>query len=834
MYFRVPISIVLLLLVPFLQPTNLAGQEQAADRNTTYATLLGGDGYDLVTSVAFDASGATYLTGLTSSSNFPAVGQQFRPRTSGPTEDVFVAKIDPTGSRLEYSLVIGGMSWEFGADIAVDRTGAAYVVGTTASRDFPLTPPGVSPSGGGSTDGFLLKINPAGQLEFSTMIGGTYYDYALDVAIGCGDHAYVSGSTQSEDFPVGNRESIPFTGNMNFIVRFDPETLRMVPATWFGSGEIEGLACDAAGHAYASGYTGYIPVVNAFQENYGGNGDAFLIKTDTRGEALLFGTYIGGAGSDRGRDVMLGPDGSIYVVGTTQSADFPVTGNSPRHQGQFDDDAFVARLTNTGSLVYSTVVPTALYEEALRLDVDRLGRAWVTTRSYSLSSIAVFSSTGALERRYNTPFSDQGLAIARAPSGDLWIAGTTARTNLPVTPGAVQANFGGYFDGFLVGMTFDDYSSDIVLHARDARAVTGNWQLVPDPTAATGTRIWNPDRTVPKITMPSATPSSFFELTFQAEAGVAYHMWLRLRADGDSWANDSLYAQFSDAVNFTGSPIWPIGTTKASAVSLEDCVGCGERGWGWNDNGYDAPGQLVMFATSGTHTLRIQQREDGISVDQVVLSSRRYLRNSPGHRMDDATILPATAGSTAPSDPREIVMYVAQEFLPGGENWFVTRDSSAIGGLRLFNPDRGVPKPASATAAYLDYFEIRFSAQAGLPYHLWVRGKAQDDHYYNDSVFIQFSDSVDVYGSPIFRIGTNSTNVILEDCSGCREQGWGWQDNAYGQFASPIYFSKTGPQTIRVIRREDGLSIDQIVLSAGKYLNASPGALKNDATIVPK
>jgi hypothetical protein len=79
-----------------------------------------------------------------------------------------------------------------------------------------------------------------------------------------------------------------------------------------------------------------------------------------------------------------------------------------------------------------------------------------------------------------------------------------------------------------------------------------------------------------------------------------------------------------------------------------------------------------------------------------------------------------------------------------------------------------------------------------------------------------------------------STTVILEDCSGCGEQGWGWTDNAYGAFASPIYFAKSGPQTIRVLRREDGISIDQIVLSAGKYVNTTPGAVKNDTTIVPK
>jgi len=105
----------------------------------------------------------------------------------------------------------------------------------------------------------------------------------------------------------------------------------------------------------------------------------------------------------------------------------------------------------------------------------------------------------------------------------------------------------------------------------------------------------------------------------------------------------------------------------------------------------------------------------------------------------------------------------------------------------------------------------------------------------NDSVFVQFSDSVDGSGTPTFRIGSGSATVVsLEDCSGCGEQGWGWNDNGYGYLAEPIYFATSGPQTIRVLRREDGIAIDQIVLSAGRFLTSAPGAAKNDTTIVPK
>src|SRR6185436_18162198 len=115
------------------------------------------------------------------------------------------------------------------------------------------------------------------------------------------------------------------------------------------------------------------------------------------------------------------------------------------------------------------------------------------------------------------------------------------------------------------------------------------------------------------------------------------------KAEQNSWANDSVYVQFSDAVDESGAAIWPIGTSRATPVNLEECSGCGVSGWGWQDNGYGAIGMLgplVRFARSGTQTMRIQVREDGFSIDQVVLSSQRYLTTAPGANRNDATVLP--------------------------------------------------------------------------------------------------------------------------------------------------------------------------------------------------
>jgi hypothetical protein len=170
-------------------------------------------------------------------------------------------------------------------------------------------------------------------------------------------------------------------------------------------------------------------------------------------------------------------------------------------------------------------------------------------------------------------------------------------------------------------------------------------------------------------------------------------------------------------------------------------------------------------------------------------------------------------------------------------SWSVVTDGTAAGGSRIANADAGAAKIVTPLASPAHYFEIAFNANAGTAYHLWMRGRAQDDSPFNDSVHLQFSDSVDASGTAHWRIGsTESQEYNLEDCLGCTVQAWGWQDNAWptGAAAQPIYFSTSGSHTLRVQVREDGLSLDQIVLSPTTYLNASPGALRNDTTILPK
>ncbi len=163
----------------------------------------------------------------------------------------------------------------------------------------------------------------------------------------------------------------------------------------------------------------------------------------------------------------------------------------------------------------------------------------------------------------------------------------------------------------------------IELPAENATARAGKWVVTSDATAPGGGKTMrHPDAGAAKLTTALASPANYFELTFSAQAGVPYHLSLYGKADGNYWGNDSVFVQFRGSVNSSGSAKWRIGTTSATEVNLEDCSGCGLSGWKWQDNGWglNVTGESIYFATTGTQTMRVQTREDGLAIDQIVLA----------------------------------------------------------------------------------------------------------------------------------------------------------------------------------------------------------------------
>jgi endonuclease/exonuclease/phosphatase family metal-dependent hydrolase len=181
-------------------------------------------------------------------------------------------------------------------------------------------------------------------------------------------------------------------------------------------------------------------------------------------------------------------------------------------------------------------------------------------------------------------------------------------------------------------------------------------------------------------------------------------------------------------------------------------------------------------------------------------------------------------GAVSASAQSDVVLQASSASAKAGK-WLVASDGGAIGGAKIRHADAGAAKITTASASPANYFELTFSATKGVPYRLWVHGKADGDDWDNDSVFVQFSGSVTASGAATYRIGSSSsTEVNLEECKGCGLGGWQWQDNGWGKgvLGPVIYFAATGTQKLRVQTREDGLSIDRIILSPSTYLTHAP------------
>jgi len=316
-----------------------------------YSTYLGGSATDTATGVAVDPSGNVYVTGGTSSPNFPTLNA-VQPTFGGGSLDGFVTKLSASGTSLVYSTYLGGTSFDIGRDIAVTPSGEAFVVGNTFSTNFP-TANALQPFLGGFTDAFVTKLTASGGIAYSTYVGGLMGDLAMGVAVDGVGNAYVTGGTASADFPIVNAvQSVhrgPVGGSDAFVTKINAAGSALVYSTFLGgnSGDIgNSIALDERNNAYVTGVTSStnFPTVNPLQSTLAGTQDAFVAKINASGTALSYSTYVGGSGSDQGNEITVDARGNAYVTGVTDSSNFPVAAPlQPALAG--GQDGFVLKLS---------------------------------------------------------------------------------------------------------------------------------------------------------------------------------------------------------------------------------------------------------------------------------------------------------------------------------------------------------------------------------------------------------------------------------------------------------------------------------------------------------
>lgn len=364
----------------------------AAGSAIVYSTFIGGNGLEDGNSIAVDSAGNAYITGQTSSTDFPTANA-LQDTHGGATLDAFVTKLNATGSAPVYSTYLGGSDDDAGHGLALDPAGNAYVTGYTFSTNFPTANAFQSIYGGDSGrapylfgDGFVTKINNAGSaLVYSTYLGGNDSDAGYGIALDSTGAAYVAGQTRSPNFPTVNafQSTQPGTTDI-FVTKLNPAGSALAFSTYLGGNDFENthpncIAVDSAGSAHIVGITDSVnfPRANAFQNGPPGEDDAFVTKLNPAGSALVYSTFLGGEEGDFATGIEVDAEGNAHVAGYTNSDNFP-TANAFQSTFGGNTDAFVTRFNPAGALIYSTYLGGSGGDVGRGLAIDSAGDIYVT------------------------------------------------------------------------------------------------------------------------------------------------------------------------------------------------------------------------------------------------------------------------------------------------------------------------------------------------------------------------------------------------------------------------------------------------------------------------
>lgn len=344
-----------------LQPTLAGGNDgfvtklNATGSALVYSTYLGGTANEEGRGITIDKNGYAYVTGETSSSDFPITANAFQTNLAGQ-QNGFVAKLNPTGSALVYSTYLGGDNTELPHSIAVDKRDNAYVTGTTSSSNFPTTKQAFQTTLEGPNNAYITKLNPKGSaLIYSTFLGGSVYEEAFGIALDRNDNAYVTGYTCSSDFPITEGAfQTTLAGKCNaFVTKLNRTGSNLVYSTYLGGNNVNldlghSIAVDKNGAAYVTGLTtsSNFPVTEgAIQTTLAGTQNAFYTKFNRDGSDLVYSTYLGGNNTDIARGIAINnKNGAAYITGATNSTNFPTTAGAFQTTLAGSNDVFITKI----------------------------------------------------------------------------------------------------------------------------------------------------------------------------------------------------------------------------------------------------------------------------------------------------------------------------------------------------------------------------------------------------------------------------------------------------------------------------------------------------------
>ncbi|WP_285891219.1 SBBP repeat-containing protein [Paenibacillus pasadenensis] len=422
-----------------------------------YSTYLGGtDGSSQGFGIAVDAAGNAHVTGATMATDFPTASP-IQAALAGDS-DVFITKFDASGTTLIYSTYLGGTLTDIGRSIAIDRFDNCYITGSTTSTDYPLTTITLFPVAPAGTNALVSSLDSTGLLNYSTYLGGSGEDIGYGVATDANRNIYVTGSTDSVDFPTEG----PFQGALpgtsaafvtkifwSFFGNF------LLFSTYFGGSNTtvgQSISVNTAFQPYITGTTSStdLPTLNPVQPGYGGGAtDAFITQFDIGGDSLIFSTYLGGSGDDFGNGIAVDVYGFFYAAGTTFSTDFPTVNPAQLANGG-SSDAYVCKFNPTGIFIFSTYLGGIGSDTGNGVATDPFGNTYVTgaTSSVNFPLANPFQATtdgadafaakfnGAGSFVYSTflggSAADSGQSIAADSTGHAYLTGFTFSTDFPV------------------------------------------------------------------------------------------------------------------------------------------------------------------------------------------------------------------------------------------------------------------------------------------------------------------------------------------------------------------------------------------------------------------